>query len=44
VKLTGSQSQKKLMIQPASVITRHGIPATAANSSWYVYSPARLTR
>jgi hypothetical protein len=44
VKLTGSQSQKRLIIQPASVITRHGIPTTEANSSWYVYSPARLTR
>jgi Flp pilus assembly protein TadG len=44
VKLTGSPSQKRLMIQPASVISRHGIPTTAANSSWYVYSPARLTR
>jgi Flp pilus assembly protein TadG len=44
VKLTGSQSQKRLMIQPASVITRFGIPTEAANSSWYVYSPARLTR
>ena len=44
VKLTGSQSQKRLMIQPATVITRHGIPTDAANSSWYLYSPARLTR
>jgi Flp pilus assembly protein TadG len=44
VKLTGSPSQKRVIIQPASVITRHGIPTTAANSSWYVYSPARLTR
>jgi hypothetical protein len=44
VKLTGSPNQKRVMIQPSSVITRHGIPTTAADSSWYVYSPARLTR
>jgi hypothetical protein len=44
VKLTGSPNQKRLIIQPAAVVTRHGIPTTAANSSWYVYSPARLTR
>jgi Flp pilus assembly protein TadG len=44
VKLTGSQSQKRLTIQPATVITRHGVPTDAADSSWYVYSPARLTR
>lgn len=45
VKLTGSMSSKKVLIQPAPVITRGAIPSpSAAPQSHFVYSPVWLVR
>jgi hypothetical protein len=44
VDLTGSASSKKVMIQPAIVKTRGGIPSTNADSSHFIYSPVWLVR
>jgi len=43
VKLTGSPSQKQVMIQPARVVSRGAIPATeGAPANQFVYSPVWL--
>ncbi len=45
VKLTGKMSGKCVMVQPACVMTRGGIPATTdTQKSHYVYSPVWLVR
>lgn len=45
VKLTGSMSSKKVIIQPAPVITPGAIPSPSATpQSYYVYSPVWLVR
>jgi hypothetical protein len=44
VKLTGKNSSKRVIIQPASVIIRGGIPSTQETTSSYVYSPVWLVR
>lgn len=44
VKLTGSMSSKRLLVQPAQVIMEGGIPGTATESSYYIYSPTFLIR
>jgi hypothetical protein len=46
VDLTGSMSSKHLTVQPATVFTRGGIPATssATQSSYGVYSPVWLVQ
>jgi Flp pilus assembly protein TadG len=44
VKLTGSNSTKRVIIQPANVVTKGGIPNETGQSSWYVYSTVRLIR
>jgi Flp pilus assembly protein TadG len=45
VKLTGSMSSKRVIIQPANVMTRHGIKNEGSTTtSWYFYSPASLVR
>lgn len=45
VKLTGKNSSKRVIIQPASVIARGGIPAVnTGTTSHYVYSPVWLVR
>ena len=44
VKLTGSQSTKKVIIQPAKVVSRGAIPNDGATSSYFVYSPVWLVR
>ncbi|MEX2139395.1 MAG: TadG family pilus assembly protein [Pirellulales bacterium] len=45
VKLTGSMSSKRVIIQPANVVTRHGVKNEGSETtSWYVYSPASLVR
>ncbi|MDX1947738.1 MAG: pilus assembly protein TadG-related protein [Pirellulaceae bacterium] len=44
VKLTGSMSSKMLMIQPATVVAKGGIPATGTQSSYFLYSPVWLVR
>jgi Flp pilus assembly protein TadG len=42
VKLTGSQSSKKVIIQPATMVARGGIPATDGSHSDFMYSPVWL--
>jgi Flp pilus assembly protein TadG len=43
VKLTGSQSSKRVIVQPATVVARGAIPSTATSGrSDFVYSPAWL--
>lgn len=44
VKLTGSPTQKRVIIQPASIVCKGAIPATEASSSDYVFSPVWLVR
>ncbi len=45
VKLTGSMSNKRVIIQPAKMVTLGGIPSAEADlTSYYVYSPAWLVR
>ncbi len=43
VKLTGSPTQKQVIVQPASIVTRGAIPSTASTpSSQFIYSPVWL--
>ena len=45
VKLTGSPSQKTVVIQPAAIVTSGTIPSSSGTpSSYYVYSPAVLVK
>lgn len=44
VKLTGSNSSKRVIIQPANVITRGGIPGGTSTSPSFIYSPVRLVK
>jgi Flp pilus assembly protein TadG len=44
VKLTGSNSTKRVIIQPASVIAKGVIPSDDANDSQFVYSTVVLAR
>lgn len=45
VKLTGSPTQKQVIVQPASVVARGAIPATAFQlTSQFIYSPVWLVR
>jgi Flp pilus assembly protein TadG len=44
VDLTGKPSQKCLIVQPARVIARGGIPATDGNGSTFAYSPVVLVK
>jgi hypothetical protein len=44
VKLTGSNNSKRVIIQPAKVLIRGGIPRTDVQSSYFVYSPVWLVR
>jgi hypothetical protein len=44
VGLTGKMSSKRLIVQPANVVIRGGIPAEGTQKSEYVYSPAWLVR
>ncbi len=44
VKLTGKMQSKRVIIQPANIVTQGGIPATGDSSSQYVYSPVWLVR
>jgi Flp pilus assembly protein TadG len=44
VKLTGSMSSKKVIIQPANVVSKYAKPSDGTQSSWFVYSPAWLAR
>jgi hypothetical protein len=44
VKLTGSNNSKRVIVQPAKVLIRGGIPRTDTQSSYFVYSPVWLVR
>lgn len=44
VNLTGKMSSKRLIVQPATVVVRGGVPATGDQKTSYVYSPAWLVR
>ena len=44
VKLTGKPNSKRVVIQPANVRTRGGIPGGDNQTSWFVYSPVWLVR
>ena len=44
VGLTGKMSNKRVIVQPANVVIRGGIPAEGTQKSEYVYSPAWLVR
>lgn len=44
VKLTGSNSSKRVIVQPAPVLVRGGIPSSEGQTSYYVYSPVWLIR
>ncbi|MEX0585817.1 MAG: TadG family pilus assembly protein [Pirellulales bacterium] len=44
VKLTGSMSSKKVIIQPANVKVKGGIPSSGPQTSWHIYSPVMLVR
>ena len=44
VKLTGSMSSKRVIIQPCNVIAKGGIYQQNATSSQYIYSPVWLAR
>src|SRR5690606_35625254 len=44
VRLTGSMSGKKVIVQPAKVVARGGIPRTDEQSSYFVYTPVWLVR
>lgn len=42
VDLTGKMSGKQVMVQPANIAIRGGIPATGTQKTYAVYSPVRL--
>ena len=44
VKLTGKMSSKRVIIQPANIIARGGIPSSGPKISWFIYSPVWLVR
>jgi Flp pilus assembly protein TadG len=44
VKLTGSQSSKRVIVQPANIVARGGIPSPTSGTTAFVYSPVWLVR
>ncbi|MBC8353442.1 MAG: hypothetical protein H8E66_15695 [Planctomycetes bacterium] len=44
VKLTGKQSGKRVIIQPANILARGGIPSPTSGTTAFVYSPVWLVR
>lgn len=44
VKLTGSMSSKRVLVQPARLITRGAIATTQTGTSDYIYTPVHLVR
>ena len=44
VKLTGKQSGKRVIIQPANIVARGGIPSPTSGTTAFVYSPVWLVR
>ena len=44
VKLTGSMTSKKVIIQPANILTKGAVAANGGQSSYFIYSPVWLVR
>lgn len=44
VKLTGKMSNKRVVIQPAAIRTRGGIPSPGGSSSYYIFSPVSIVQ
>lgn len=44
VKLTGSMSSKRVIIQPCNIVAKGGIPSPGQQTSKFVYSPVWLVR
>lgn len=44
VKLTGSMSSKRLIVQPCNIVAKGGIPSSTSGTSNFVYSPVWLVR
>jgi len=44
VNLTGTQSSKRVMVQPANIVARGGIPSATSGTTPFVYSPVWLVR
>jgi hypothetical protein len=44
VKLTGSMSNKRVIIQPCNIVAKGGIPSTGPSATDYIYSPVWLVR
>ena len=44
VKLTGSMTSKKVIIQPANILTKGAVAANGGHSSYFIYSPVWLVR
>jgi hypothetical protein len=44
VKLTGNMDSKRVMVQPANIVIRGGIPSSGPKTSWFIYSPVWLVR
>lgn len=44
VKLTGSMSSKRLIVQPCNIVAKGGIYQSGATSSQYIFSPVWLAR
>jgi len=44
VSLTGSNSSKCVIVQPAQVVTRGGIPGGQSGQTTFIYSPVRLVK
>ncbi|MDA1049898.1 MAG: pilus assembly protein TadG-related protein [Planctomycetota bacterium] len=44
VNLTGSQSSKRVVVQPANIVARGGIPSPTSGTTAFVYSPVWLVR
>jgi Flp pilus assembly protein TadG len=44
VKLTGSQSSKRVIVQPATMVARGAIPSTSSGKTDFLYSPVWLVR
>lgn len=44
VKLTGPMSQKQVIVQPAMVKARGGIPSDGVQKTWFTYSPVAIIK
>ncbi len=44
VKLTGKQSGKRVIVQPANIVARGGIPSPTTGTTAFIYSPVWLVR